>query len=147
MGTNFYTADYRNSDFDSMDPEYHVGKRSAAGLYCWDCRQTLIIGGESAVHTGAGAHDHCPQCGAGRAVEDLVASAVGRELGFNQSAPIAKTGVRGCASFTWVKRPEELEGIDTIWDEYGDRYTRDEFIAALQECPIQFFDSIGRWFS
>ena len=39
MGTNFYIID--------KDQEYsegrHIGKRSAAGWYCWDCGTTLCI--------------------------------------------------------------------------------------------------------
>lgn len=48
MGTNFYLKGHRGDD----DPKYHIGKRSAAGLYCWDCRITLCKGGESAIHRG-----------------------------------------------------------------------------------------------
>lgn len=38
MGTNFY--------FNGQ----HVGKRSAAGWYCWDCHKTLCADGEEFVH-------------------------------------------------------------------------------------------------
>jgi hypothetical protein len=39
MGTNFYSRGGR-----------HIGKRSAAGWYCWDCKQTLCANGEQYVH-------------------------------------------------------------------------------------------------
>lgn len=39
MGTNFY---FSNGG--------HIGKRSAAGWYCWDCKQTFCVNGEEHVH-------------------------------------------------------------------------------------------------
>ena len=42
MGTNFYLGKY----VYETKYENHIGKRSAAGLYCWDCDETLIIGGK-----------------------------------------------------------------------------------------------------
>lgn len=51
MGTNFYTIDItKNEKIDHMDPEFHIGKRSAAGLYCWDCDITLCKDGKEFVH-------------------------------------------------------------------------------------------------
>ena len=41
MGTNYYLKGHRGDD----NPKYHIGKRSAAGLYCWDCHITLCKGG------------------------------------------------------------------------------------------------------
>ena len=40
MGTNFYTT-----------KGVHIGKRSAAGMYCWHCRTTLCEQGEEGVDT------------------------------------------------------------------------------------------------
>lgn len=48
MGTNYYARGYRR--IADMDPQYHIGKRSAAGLYCWDCGKTLCKDGESGIH-------------------------------------------------------------------------------------------------
>ena len=146
MGTNFYTK----------TDERHVGKRSAAGGYCWDCRMTMCPGGESQVHMGRALPWEpgyvpwpkiCPQCGAGESPETIHNSAAGRELGFNKSAPAAKRGVASCSSWTWAMNPDELEGYSDFVDEYGHGYTRAEFMAVLEECPIRFFDSIGVEFS
>ena len=88
MGTNFYFGDAERFE------KIHIGKRSAAGWYCWDCRITLRKDGESGVHQGDRAwHDRCPQCGKTRAKETIANGAAGLELGFNKSTPTRKTGV------------------------------------------------------
>lgn len=133
MGTNFYTLDGR-----------HIGKRSAAGRYCWDCGITLCKG---RVHYGDGFHDACPQCGAAPLKESIETSSAGRELGFNNAPPEAKTGVQSCSSFSWAMEVGELEGEPAIEDEYGRQYTAPEFQQVLEECPIRFTDSIGIEFS
>ena len=132
-----------------MDPAVHIGKRSAAGCWCWDCGITLCNRGNDGIHRSERHewHDRCPQCGQEPVKESLSDSSVGRELGFNRDAPARKTGVRGCSSFLWAMWPEALEGVDAIEDEYGTRYTRAEFLAVLDECPVQFTHSVGHWFS
>ena len=133
MGTNFYTLDGK-----------HIGKRSAAGLYCWDCMVTLCKG---RVHYGNDFHDICPQCGQGPARENLDNSAAGRELGFNKFAPVLKTGVRSCASFGWAMNPSQIVTLGTVVDEYKREYSFMEFMGVLNECPLQMTDSIGKEFS
>jgi len=161
MGTNFYVRGNINSD-----PEYHIGKRSAAGLYCWDCGMTLCKGGLEGVHHGLEFHERCPQCNQAQAKETFQESAAGRELGFNNSSYSRKTGVRGCASFNWDMTEERFititsptfepiclccghsyAGEGPIEDEYGNIYTVEEFLNMLEECPIQFKDSVGKGFS
>lgn len=145
MGTNFYLKGHRGDD----DPKYHIGKRSAAGLYCWDCRITLCKGGESVIHQGQLTahwdkwHWQCPKCGRPPTGEDLSESAVGRELGLNPSPPGKKSGVRSCSSFRWARK---LGKVKNIVDEYGREYTREEFLQMLEECPIRFTDSCGERF-
>jgi len=164
MGTNFYVRGFRHSD----DPEHHLGKRSAAGRYCWDCRVTLCMGGEEAIHYGRSEwYDECPKCGAKPNQEPLEESSAGRELGFNKSKPVGKTGVKTCASFSWAmsraqydtfletyKKPccnacdrpfEDTEKI--IEDEYGRTYTREEFNEILAECPVRYWNHVGQYFS
>ena len=138
MGTNFYIKGKRDND----DPKYHIGKRSAAGLYCWDCRVTLCKGGESRVHYGDAFYDKCPKCGKSHEKETLSNSAIGRELGFNTTKPEKKSGVKGCSSFIWA-RP--LGKIKHIVDEYGTEYSLEEFKAMLAECPIQTTDYGARF--
>ena len=158
MGTNYYI---RGKDVE----EVHVGKRSAAGLYCWDCNMTLCIEGPGRIHQGCkkwvsnekkcdgthhgscdGGHwfDSCPSCGKNRVEEDLDSSSAGRELGFNKSPYKRKTGVATCSSFTWAGRKIDLlkmandTGLEKpIFDEYDRAMTVEEFLALLTECPIQ----------
>lgn len=164
MGTNFYVRGFRHSD----DPEYHLGKRSAAGVYCWDCRITLCKGGEDGIHMGKSDwHDGCPKCGATRSNESLENNTAGRELGFNKNAPETKTGVKSCCSFGWAmptvnfnrlmeskcashncpscdRKYDDPEKI--IEDEYGRTYTKEEFEDVLAECPVRFWNHVGQYF-
>lgn len=145
MGTNFYVRGWKSAN--AMDPKYHIGKRSAAGLYCWDCGLTLCKGGEAKVHYDSEWYKQCPQCGKKPKNEGIAHSAAGRELGFNSEAPRRKTGVSSCCSFNWVMEPGQfLDRKVTVWNEYGDNFSMDEFKAILEECPIQY-KSIGEWFS
>ena len=159
MGTNFYTKENLT---DSMSPKYHIGKRSAAGLYCWDCGTTLCKDGEGKVHycrkgddlSGPETewHRKCPKCGKSPTEEKLTEGAAGRELGFNKGKPEKKTGVASCSSFSWVISPEELDKrykyrpFKYIYNEYGDKFTLKEFKEILKECPIQYM-KIGEQFS
>ena len=162
MGTNFYIRGHRYDD----DPHYHIGKRSAAGLFCWDCNVTLCKGGLEMIHKGRHEwHKNCPVCGKKPQRKDSISSgSVARELGFDKSKPAPKKGVTGCASFSWAMEPKDLlegevplgkcptcegpfEDDKVIEDEYGTLYTLDEFKAVMSECPVQFRDSIGQQFS
>ena len=127
MGCNFYTLKGQ-----------HIGKRSAAGLYCWDCSRTLCMLGEQEVHRGrSGWFEKCPSCGNGPVKETLENGAAGRELGFNKSKPTRKKGVASCASFTWATEEAGLK-VRKVKDEYGRKYTWAEFLEVLEECPIRY---------
>lgn len=151
MGTNFFLVE--KNDFEFSDPAFHIGKRSAAGIWCWDCGVTLYIGGVGELNGkgDAGWYDKCPQCGKSRDDEELSNSSAGRELGFNKSNPIKKTGVKSCSSFNWAMCPSILEKLPTrgkpIRDEYGRFYSLKDFYAVLSECPVRRYGSIGNWFS
>lgn len=136
MGTNFYDARGR-----------HLGKRSAAGAYCWDCGISLCMPGAEFVHEGREFHACCPECGKERQVETIETGAAGRELGFNKTKPKKKKGVASCSSFTWASRPEAIINTKYIKDEYGRRYSLRQFLAVLEECPIRFYNAIGTDFS
>lgn len=140
MGTNYYKG------------KIHLGKRSAAGLYCFDCCITLCKGGRDQVHHGSGDrselwYDECPVCGAEPVKEDMNTSSVGKELGFNKK-PQIKTHVRSCASFRWAVEPAMMKKVrGNIRNEYGDKFTEKQFHELVHDCPIQYFDSIGQEFS
>ena len=154
MGTNFYLLSGE-----------HIGKRSAAGLYCWDCNITFCMDGPEGVHIDSRWYKKCPKCGKLPLEEDLSGSSAGRELGYNKSVPSKKTGVRSCSSFTWAVPPRIVFGSTrrklriensipgplskkkVIRDEYGHKYSLPDFINVLAECPMQFIDCIGQEFS
>jgi hypothetical protein len=165
MGTNFFVRGHNDGD----DPEYHLGKQSAAGLYCWDCGVTLCRGGRGAIHSGDSEWDEaCPVCGkTPDPTEGISRGAAARELGFDTSPPRCKNGVASCSSFSWAT-PHWKEWqrfatdvavvpalgdqpppppVQVIEDEYGRLYTVDEFVAVLSECPVRYTDSVGQRFS
>ena len=140
MGTNFYFEDRKIH-------RQHIGKRSAAGMFCWDCGVSLCASGSSGVHSDKRWLEECPKCGQKPTEEDLGLSSAGRELGFNKTKPKAKNGVKSCSSFSWAISPVDFKKLrgGHIRDEY-DRKVKD-FAAVLSECPIQRFDMIGKEFS
>jgi len=162
MGTNFYIRGHRNDD----SPDYHIGKRSAAGPYCWDCKLTLCKSGETAIHFEKSKwHDACPKCGKLHMDEPMDHSTGGRELGFNKSAPSPKTGVASCSSFSWAMSETRFGEFKSsppvqcclcgnrypdpdkwIENEYDELFTIQEFQAILSECPIHYFRSVGERF-
>ena len=151
MGTNFYLAN-RPKQMDHMDTRYHIGKRSAAGMYCWDCEVSLCVGGKHNVHQGFDNwHKACPRCGKEPTKEKVTQSSAGRELGFNKNKPKKKKGVASCSSFTWAMDPVKAMLIagkrGGFVDEYGRNYSIDELTKVLDECPIRFYDLIGKEFS
>jgi len=126
----------------------HIGKRSAAGLYCYDCDLTLIVGG---VHSsGSSQHQACPKCGAKPPdFSKLDRGAAAVELGFAKPEPERPKGVYTAASFSWALEPDGGEGVRAILgrnlkakivvDEYGRTYTGAEFLSMLRSnCPIEF---------
>jgi len=165
MGTNYYL---RGHLFDDS-PDFHIGKKSAAGLYCWDCGLTLCKAGGYGIHQGRGAddwHKICPKCHKAPTEENLAQSAAGRELGFNKGPYQRKTGVASCSSFRWAMKPSAFENARAkprlfcpccnapfeapekfIENEYGELFTLEEFEAILKECPVVFLDSVGTQFS
>ena len=150
MGTNFYIK-------TPYTATQHIGKRSAAGMYCWDCDLTLCKGGNNEIHfSSLASHDkkwhlQCPNCDAKQSEESLTKSSVGRELGFNKSEPKRKSGVASCSSFSWAMEPADYINLtmvkDTfITDEYSHVLSIKDFEDVLKECPIRFYGSIGTEF-
>lgn len=171
MTTNFYLKEeYENLyPFRREEEPRLIGKRAAAGYYCWNCRHTLMysrvygtkfeVPDNSSIHhpiTGSQMLKRCPTCGL-KAENEGFESSCGRELGFKEGNPIPKTGVKTCSSFTFALRFEELFSLllrlalpplknkKTIIDEYKREYTFDEFICVLSECPIQSINENTNW--
>jgi hypothetical protein len=125
MGTNFYFVDR-----ETGDELRHIGKRSAAGMFCWDCGLSLCAAGNADVHKGVKNWlKECAVCG-------------------NND----KDGVSLCCSFTWAMSPglfSDIKGAPNVMirDEYGGDYSISEFSSVLNGCPIQFFHLIGKEFT
>ena len=136
--------------------DLHIGKRSAAGAYCWDCRLTLCRDGEARIHfQNSGFHKSCPRChkqppkpsweqGNGAAVE----------LGFAKPNKQRPSGVTYVSSFSWAQDPKSVLAAcknnytACVEDEYGKVYSGQEFVAMLEfQCPIQSTDSVGQRFT
>ena len=165
MGTNYYIKGYdktNDDDTDSrMDPKWHIGKRSAAGPFCFDCGITLCKGGPSKVHYNAEWHKKCPTCGKEHAIEEMEESAVGLELGFNKNPNKLKAGVGSACSFTFAMKLGDLitrvkeefgkspNDIKVIVNEYGEEFTYMEFSNLLKPIPhsLRFKDMLGKEFS
>lgn len=156
MGTNFYLKTLLDAGIlDRDDPQVHIGKRSAAGLYCWDCGVTLCQSGISGIHrAGQRWLDRCPRCGQSPDAETMANSAVGLELGFARLKAKRPHGVRSCSSFSWAQDPIAIRKLcftlgdePVVVDEYGRVYTGDQFLLMLMaNCPLQFEDSLGTRF-
>lgn len=175
MGTNFYWQSLIGEGEDD-DPTVHIGKRSAAGLYCWDCDISLEILSHEEVASlrsvvpgfqppprydapevktilGNRRYAHCPKCKAVHAPKvGEWEGPVAVELGFAAPATERKRGVEGCSSFGWAQDPAEVrrrcEAGEMVTDEYGRSMTGSEFLAMVDaNCPIQETHFVGRWFS
>lgn len=137
MSTNFYWIKNPESK-ESI--HVHIGKRSAAGLFCWKCGIGQCKWSRD-VHQGPGrmelgTFDTCPGCGNSFEIKatgwDHTA---GVELGFAKSRNLSRTGIGTASSFTWtmLSHKWKLQSMITddrkvIRDEYGDEYTAREFL-------------------
>ena len=139
MGTNFYLGSKSG---------IHIGKRSAAGYYCFDCHKTLCKDGDRKVHYGKSDwFDKCPICGKPPIEENFENSATGIELGLNRVKSNPSVGVRSCSSFTWAIDPEEIKGYRRVIDEYGHKCSLKAFFNMVDTYPIHCFEMIGQEFS
>jgi len=147
VGTNFYWMGLE------AEQKEHIGKRSAAGWYCWNCGRTLFNKNED-IHTGLYHADRiCPECGQEALGEGLDSGPVAIELGFAKPRRRQPVGVRGASSFSWAQDPgwaleRAIANSCGIVDEYGHKLTGPEFVNMLvSNCPIWFTDLVGVEFS
>lgn len=156
MRKNYYllNPDLPHVESQRSDPRIHIGKKSAAGFYCFDCDRPLWIGPIELLHFSEHARKfrvkRCPTCGQEPEIEPLSRSSVGRELGFNKmSYPQVKTGVKSTSSFSWAMTPEFFDQHvgEFVWNEYGDQLSVGEFRAILKECKIHLFRFLNVEFS
>lgn len=155
-------------------PKFHIGKRAAAGLYCWDCGIPLVRPGTrrdgygevymdaDVVHGGRHTDAHptsCPLCTryyVPPAKLDLSAPGhpAGVELGFAKPLEHRPTGISGASSFSWAQEPARALRIllrfqheTLVRDEYDRTYTGKQFSDMLLLTPMWFTTSVGTFFS
>ena len=144
MGTNFYWSD--DDVLHKYNVVKHIGKRSAAGTYCYDCGTTLCDLGTDFVHDGHRGRflKSCPFCGK-TYDPNQGATATTVELGFNTFDEIEQHGVGTASSFRWrmmrhltVLRTVAAETPDRVCivDEYERGYTASAFLDMVTKCPI-----------
>lgn len=153
MGTNFYWSGHQHEE----SIQYHIGKRSAAGRYCYDCGSTFNCDGTQLIHNSKekrlGWSKVCPCCGKGPEGEDTKYNPIMVELGFEKTGEKPTEGIAGASSFTWtmMKHLWDLEKMiaddqPAVVDEYGREYTAKEFLDMIKrECPIQFQLPVDGW--
>lgn len=149
--SHYYRGDYGGS----RDEEYrHIGKKSAAGWWCYDCNMTLCRGGIAEIHRGrTGMYEQCPLCGKKPRGDGFNPVLV--ELGFRDINTEVLHGVQGASSFSWALDPVSLQDYlrtqgeaMLVEDEYGREMSGPAFLAMLRlNCPVQFFHSVGLYFS
>ncbi len=170
MGTNFYwlpidppmPAEIVFADGERRQPPEgrHIGKRSAAGKFCWDCGISLCVDlypdGSPACHNSRSEwHKVCPKCGAEPGAGSLDRGPAAVELGFAKPESERPKGCGHTSSFRWATDAVEVRAIcerlgdrACVSDEYGRHFTGREFLRMLvSNCGIEFFDSIGTSFS
>ncbi len=182
MGTNFYWLPNDEGQLPAgmgtlVDGEHrllHIGKRSAAGDYCWDCGTPLakdVVTGPPigfftpasnwhprAVHGPAELRLRaCPVCGGTRPEGGNLSDQghpAGVELGVAKPLSSRPTGVDGASSFSWAQEPARVLTIVSrhpettiVRDEYDLPYTGAAFLGLILLIPLWFTESIGQSFS
>lgn len=142
MGLNIYVYDKKSVDGRGA----HIGKRSAHGVWCWDCKEEAKLTNSSFT---------CFFCGQQREKNDkTLFNPAFRELGFDRSNPSSKKGVDGACSFRWQlgdedknlgaktvqEMKEKITGIKTFITEYGDLLDQKQFEALLSECLVHDYE-------
>jgi len=132
MSTNFYRL--KTGD--------HIGKRSGAGQYCWDCNSTLNQGGIKQVHIRADSFESCPFCGKFPAIDIIEAYKTRRPK-----------GVYYACSFIWAVLPYDIINLcntkltsSVIKDEYNAKYTGKEWLDMYNYSCAMNFMNIGEIF-
>jgi hypothetical protein len=144
MGTNFFMRTKNINNYKEsivaviagVEPRIHLGKRSAAGAWCFDCGITLCKDGIKGIHDGKsdwykeGDKFICPKC--------------------------KKEIKTFCSSWTWAVDPGDVffkaelmanAKKKIVVDEYGTEMTGDEFMQELERMPVKFSHVIGADFS
>lgn len=131
MGTNFYWKKLPKEFEKYKTPEnesilMHIGKRSAAGMYCYNCGTTFNRWGTQYVHKGGiqeiDWYTKCPICGAEGE----------HACSFTYTFLLQLTVIR-------QKMASSEKDAPLIEDEYDETYTLERFYNEVAgKCPIMF---------
>ena len=147
MGTNFYLLNGT-----------HLGKRSAAGHYCYKCDVSLVTGQPGGMNPAASPHaggwasrNSCPNCGQSYQNEGgLYQPELFKPTPEETARELASGDVRGAYSFSYAVAPSMVAVYNPrrkVTSEYGDKMTLQEFRNMVERAKFRFTDSIGREFS
>ena len=146
MGTNFYILGHKHDD----SPEWHVGKRWAAGVYCHFCNNSLVPFAEQGQ-----VMEKCPKCQTPRGKRAYNAAEI--ELGFAKaSMSTSDIEMSSTSGFNWSMSYQMLMSKVSevrknhkyvIVDEYRGKYTWRQFVEMIKQCQLRSIDSIGKEFS
>lgn len=126
---NIYTLRKDDKKWDG-----HIGKRYAAGIWCWDCKI-------KATHDILGLFWWCSKCGQ-RTSDVTLFNPAFRELGFEKSKEKKRVGVNGASGFIWNAENKKqalskLRGIKKVKTEYGEYWSiqrfKQMFLEVIQE--------------
>jgi hypothetical protein len=151
MGTNYYIKGYKESSDEGdnhLSPDWHIGKLSAAGQFCFDCGISLCKG---QTHYDNEFYEKCPLCMKSCEVEAMSPPEAARK----------RTGVGYSCSFTfamyWGALVDRLhqefgdnyEDMKTIVSENGEQLTYQEFLKMVRMVPpaLRFRHLLGKKFS
>ena len=117
----------------------HIGKRSAAGVWCWDCKKKLdyIAVDDSFV---------CTACD--NTCKGLSYNSALRELGIDTNKPKKHTGIDGASSFCWqvgscglggsiAAVKANLKRRKKVKTEYGDVWNIKQFWDMFKDIIIE----------
>lgn len=134
MGLNVYTLD-----------KVHIGKRTADGVWCWNCRvRAKII--EDPMDSKK-FFWYCPKCGQ-KGCNETLYSPVARELGFDESNPRKHIGIDGANGFIWQvgefglgntidEIKKNIKKRKYVKTEHGDKWTIEKFQDMLKDVLIE----------
>lgn len=109
----------------AKDGGEHIGKRWAAGVWCWDCKI-------KAERDDIGLFWFCSKCRKRCSDKILSFNPAFRELGFDKKKEIKHIGVDGASGFIWHAKNKKdafkkLKGVKKVKTEYGKYWSIERF--------------------
>ncbi len=135
MGMNIYKL--------KKDGGEHIGKRWAAGIWCWDCKVRCFV--ESDEVPFFKSLEACPKCGKPVTKGNGFNPAM-RELGFDKTREHNHVGIDGASGFNWHAKDKrdalrKLRGIKKVRTEYGDYWSIKRFWRMFNDIIIENYSN------